>query len=84
MNKTKEQKVSLWLIIIAVLLAISFVATDPLTFISGIIGIACGFKCSKWAKQINKGMNWAFVIGFLFNLVGLLVYFIYYKSNKKK
>lgn len=54
------------------------------SLIGGFIALACGSKCSKWAREINKSMNWAYAIGFLFSLLGLLVYFIYYKSKEIK
>lgn len=52
------------------------------TLIGGIIGIACGIKCSKWAGEIKKSPNVAYVIGFIFSLLGLLAYWIYYKAKR--
>jgi len=52
--------------------------------ISGIIGIWCGGKCASWAVKIKKSPNWAYVIGFILGLVGLLIYYIYYKIKSKK
>lgn len=58
------------------------------TLIGLIIGIVIMFLCakknSKWATEINKSINLAYAIGFFFSLSGLLGYWIYYKSEKKK
>ncbi len=56
--------------------------TTLVTVIAWVIGCGCGFKNSKWAKEINKNMNIAFIIGFLLNFIGLLIYWIYYKTKK--
>lgn len=45
------------------------------------IAMACADKCVKWALVIKKNVDWAYTIGFLFALSGLLGYFIYYKSK---
>ena len=64
------------------------------TLIGGFIAVACGNKCSKWAYEIKKSTNAAYIVGFLFSLLGLLGYWVYYinliskndlyKSNFKK
>lgn len=41
-------------------------------------------QCSKWAYKINKSMNLAYSVGFLFSLLGLIGYAIYYNSIKGK
>jgi hypothetical protein len=54
------------------------------SIIWGLLSIWCGFKCAKWATRIKKSPDWAYAIGFLFGLLGLLGYWIYYKGKTKK
>ena len=54
------------------------------TLFIGIITIICGYKCSRWAVKIKRNPNIAYVIGFLFGLLGLLVYYVYYESSINK
>ena len=49
-----------------------------------VIGIFCGNKCAKWASKIKKSPNVAYIVGFIFALLGLLGYWIYYKIKSKK
>jgi len=49
------------------------------TLVGGLINIACGKKNAKWALKIKRSMNIAYIIGFVFGLLGLLGYWIYYK-----
>lgn len=51
------------------------------TLIGGFIAITCGNKCSHLAFEIKKNQNWAYIIGFLFSLLGLLSYWIYYTKK---
>jgi len=88
LEKKKQKSISKWIIHAAwfyLLFSISldiiagtegtyFIIFIPL--IRAAIGFACGYKCSYWAKKIDKSMNWAFVIGYMFNLIGLAIYFI--------
>ncbi len=53
-----------------------------IVFIAGLVGIACGNKCSKWAIEIKKSPNVAYAFGFLFILLGLLIYWTYYRIKK--
>lgn len=46
------------------------------------ISFACADKCMDWAVKIKKDVNIAYLVGFLFGLVGLLGYWLYYKENK--
>jgi hypothetical protein len=87
----KEKKVSTWLIVFSLILVVVPLGFTALwsgfsyffpALIGDIVRLFCAFKCSKWAKEIDKSMNWAFVIGFMFSLLGLLGYFIYYKSKE--
>ena len=95
LEKKKQKSISKWIIHAAwfyLLFSISidiiartegtyFIIFIPL--IRAAIGFACGYQCSFWAKKIDKSMNWAFVIGYMFNLIGLLIYFLYYNYQKK-
>lgn len=57
-------------------------AATVFALIPGIIGIMwCAKKNVEWASKINKNKNIAYAIGFLFNLLGTLMYWIYYKVN---
>ena len=52
--------------------------------VPGIIAIFCGKKNADWASKIKKSLNVAFIIGFLFSLLGLLGYYIYFKIKGGK
>ncbi len=89
MNKTKE--VSLWLrILLYVIVGLGILASffdgslSILTFIGIGIALLCAEKCSKWANEIDKNMNWAYALGFALGLVGLIIYHIYIDINGMK
>ena len=48
-------------------------------FVSYGVSLWSAHKASSLASRINKSNNWAYIIGFTFNLIGLLSYYIYYK-----
>ena len=52
--------------------------------IGGGIAILCGNKCAEFSNRINKNQNLAYIVGFLFCLLGLLGYWIYYKTKENK
>jgi hypothetical protein len=52
--------------------------------LAGLIPIACGNQCSKWAHKMHKNPNAAFILGWLLGLLGLLIYGIYYATQKDK
>ena len=60
------------------------IGAASVTLIFWLIFIACGNKCSKLASEIKKNPNVAYVIGFMFSLLGLLGYGIYYENVKTK
>ncbi|WP_321505665.1 hypothetical protein [uncultured Methanoregula sp.] len=43
-----------------------------------------GPQCVKLAKRYGRSQNWAFLIGILFNLVGVFFYWIYTKIVGKR
>jgi hypothetical protein len=47
----------------------------------GIGWFFAGPQCVKWAQQGKHNQTWAFFIGVMFNLVGLLVYWIFFKMK---
>ncbi len=92
----KEKKVSFWLLFGSIFFVFfltyssfaSRVTGNPIgegiwALIMGLIALKCGHQNSKWANKIEKSMNWAYFIGFMFSLIGLLVYYIYYSKKKK-
>jgi len=94
MNEKKELsfliEVLSWCISLIVILLISFLLygeDDSSIFIFFFvviplaIGLMCAYKNSKWAKEINKSKNVAYIIGYLFGLVGLVGYFVYYTTR---
>lgn len=42
------------------------------------LGLLCGYQCAKFAQKIKGKKNLAFIIGYVFVLSGLLLYWIYY------
>ena len=49
----------------------------------GIFGIKfCAKQNVKWATEINKSKNLAYFIGSFLNLLGVLIYWIYYIYKK--
>ena len=59
------------------------IGATTVSLMGGVIALACANKCSDWAKKINKSMNFAYVIGFVFGLLGLLGYWIYFIIKEK-
>ncbi len=78
-----DNKLTWGLYVMYVLFGLGLIGSYPNEIIELIIIlIISGFsayKCSEWAKQINKNQNYAFLIGLLFMLGGLLTYWIYFK-----
>jgi len=37
--------------------------------------------CMRWARLGKLNVTWAFAIGIIFNLLGLVVYWIYYRAK---
>lgn len=54
------------------------------TAVIGLIVISIGNKCAEWAVKIKKSPTTAYIEGFLFSFLGLLVYYIYYRINLRK
>lgn len=59
------------------------VGASAVFIIGGLIGIACGNKCSKWAIKIKSSPNIAYAFGFIFSLLGLLFYWLH-KNEKQR
>ncbi len=49
--------------------------------IGGFIALFCASKNYKWAREIGKKGNFAFFVGLFLGLMGLLIYYIYYRVN---
>jgi len=50
----------------------------------GIVALAIAFffagpQCVKWAKEGKLNQTWAYFIGVIFILLGVLIYWIYFK-----
>jgi hypothetical protein len=89
--KKNQTSVSMWVYILVGFVIFIGILTSFLTgdYVTGyIISIGLALlvanKCSKWAKEINKSMNTAFLIGFFFFLLGMLFYYIYYEHHMRK
>ena len=69
------------LAILLILAAIeSTISTGYLNIIAlGIAWFYAGPQCVKWAQQENHNQTWAFIIGVVFNLVGVFAYWLYKK-----
>jgi len=86
MNEENKYKKPWWMyiIVIAVVLSTTYEVGFLATIIFTIIWFFCANKCVEFSNRINKSNNWAFFIGFVFGLIGLLGYWIYYKINYKE
>lgn len=79
------------LIIISCLIVAGFVTLDIInggfiipSFISGGISVFCGIKCYKLStRNGNKGYG-AYAFGVVLGLLGLLIYWIIYKIERRK
>lgn len=47
-----------------------------------VIGYICGEKCAEWSQMKNKNSSIAYLFGLLLGLLGLLIYYIYFKLSK--
>ncbi len=50
--------------------------------IGSLVAFSCAGKCVEWSEKIDAGPNFAYAVGFIGGVVGLLIYWIYYKINK--
>ena len=50
--------------------------------LGAFIAVGCGHKCADFANRIGKSVNFAYAIGFVLGLLGLLIYWLYYKFVK--
>lgn len=91
-SSKKREKVSTWLVaIIWIFIVFSFLfafAFSDVTFLGintiwVVVGLFCGYKCSKWANEMNRSINWAFIIGFFLGWIGLLSYWFDYSKSKE-
>ena len=67
---------------------------EPTSYIiSGAIGVTTGFVLigmlfgyinKRMASKINKSVNIAYLLGFVFNMIGIIAYGIYYTYHKEK
>ena len=65
------------LIIIAI---VSFYSSGYINIIAlGIGWFYSGPQCVKWARKEKYNLSWAFFIGVMFNLVGVLAYWLHIK-----
>lgn len=55
-------------------------ATMPMA-IGTFVAIYCANKNVSWASEMDRNTNWAFLIGIVFGLIGLLAYWIFYKMH---
>jgi len=77
-----KEKKSYWIIWLCFALGLAIIVFSIIdkTYISLILvplAFLWGSICFKWAKRINKNRGLAFMIGFLFSLVGILFYYIF-------
>lgn len=73
-----------WAWIIVIVIGILYIVGGSLVgLIFLVIDIIIGFKCMDWASQIKADKTWAFFVGFLFGLIGMLIYWNYYKKELK-
>ena len=55
--------------------------------LGGLIAIACAKQCYKWSVRLGNKGYLGFFIGFFMILIGLLIYYLYYKykiADKKR
>lgn len=78
-------KKSWWMWIVIIIFGLYTIL--ELGLIWGIIAfgiwIACSNKCVEWSTKINKNKNFAFFIGLILGLLGLLGYWIYCRKKLK-
>jgi len=71
--------------IAAVVIVAALIFTrSPQTIVGGLVGIICAHFCYKWAARVDSSSGLAYVLGFLFGLFGLLGYYIFYRTRRKK
>jgi cobalamin synthase len=85
MKQSKEYKKPWWMWIIIVVFGLMNLVDSPILGIITIaIWFACGNQCVTWATKLKKSQNWAFFIGYVFGLLGLLVYWIFNRADLKR
>lgn len=75
--------VSLWILLIAYLLSLLLLIINLMSLILVLLSLACAVDCVKLAKRMKKNNDIAYIIGFIFSLIGLIIYWIYYKNKSK-
>jgi predicted nucleic acid-binding Zn ribbon protein len=76
--------VILW-IILSLIGAVISPSVNSIIYLGGIgWGYLWGYHIAKeYAPKINGSQSWAFIIGFMFGLIGLVCYVIHYKHILK-
>jgi dolichol kinase len=85
-NDKKELKsMPFWAYIILWVLVILTILIDPLGLfvyiIGGFVAQVCAQNCHRMAQEINKNKTIALLIGMFGSLIGLLFYWLYYKTE---
>ena len=73
-------------LVIAVVFVFGIIAVfDGISSIIGlIIGSLCGYYAAKhWAPKFNGSQTWAFVIPYIFGIIGFFLYWIHYRFMLK-
>ncbi len=85
-----SNKINIWIIILSIVIILWEFVVYPSsrslanTIWYSILSFPFAYKCSRLAMKINKSRNWAYIIGFLFSIIGLIVYYGYYQRIVKQ
>ncbi len=85
-----SNRISIWIILLSIVLILwEFVLySTPKSLANAIwysiFSFPFAYQCSRLAMKIKKSRNWAYIIGFMFSLLGLFVYYIYYQRIVKQ
>jgi len=82
----RKNNISSWALILAIIITgIAMFGVGSFRAILGsIVGWLCGWKCYQWAIKAKKKGTSAFLVGFFFGLIGLLLVWLVYRKYMSK
>ena len=82
--KNKDEQVPRVLLVIAGIIILVSVFMGGITYlIGGLVALFCAKQCYKWGRKIGDKGYVAFFIGLLVSLLGLLLYYLWYRISIK-
>ena len=84
-SMAKKKDISAWAFVLAgAFTGVLIISFDIASIAGAVVGWLCGWQCHKWAARVRGNNNAAFLVGFFFGLIGLLIMWLVYRKRLKK